>query len=98
MTNTTNNPTTTWTVRLSANWMTDHLDVWEADCEAPQGTFKGNLWTGTVTKEQIEEIVDRCYSYQNPYGFEDGCEYLIRAARRTLRALFKQVPEHFQED
>lgn len=34
MTNETNTTTKTWIVKLSANWMLDHLDVWEAVCEA----------------------------------------------------------------
>lgn len=85
----------TFNVKLSALWMADHLDVWEADCEAPEGTFKGKVWVGTITEAQGKEIISRCDIYKDTDGFEEEALKFCHSAQRVLKALRKQAPELF---
>ena len=94
----TSTATKTWQVRLSALWMDDHLDVWEADCDMPDGTFKGKTWIGTITEDQGKEIISRCRCYDSREGFERDAWKYVSAAQRTLKALQTQAPELFQHN
>lgn len=87
----------TWNVRLSALWMEDHLDVWEdaTTCPAPEGTFKGKVWIGTINEAQGKEIISRCNCYTDTNGIEEWAHKYVYASRRTLDALKKQAPELF---
>ena len=84
----------TWNVRLSALWMADHLDVWESG-NAPEGTFKGKTWVGTINEDQGKEIISRCRFYEDTTGIEEEYKNYCFAGRRTLQALKKQAPELF---
>jgi len=86
--------TKTWNVKLSAIWMADHLDVCTLGT-APEGTFKGNFWTGSITEAQGKEIISRCDSYADTDGFEEEALKFCYAAQRVLKALRKQAPELF---
>ncbi len=87
----------TWNVRLSALWMADHLDVWESG-NAPEGTFKGKTWVGTINEEQAREIISRCNAYDTTDGFEEEAHKYVHAGRRTLQALRKQAPQLFPRE
>lgn len=87
----------TWNVRLSRLWMEDHLDVWEDATKypAPEGTFKGKVWIGTITEAQGREIISRCGVYDNTNGIEEWAHKYVYASQRTMDALRKQAPELF---
>ena len=81
--------------KLSATWMQDHLDCWNEEefGPAPDGTWKGAYWIGSLTPAQVAEVRDRCELYWS-CGKEyrsTGCGYLVSAAIRTIKALDKQV-------
>lgn len=87
----------TRTVRLSAIWMNDHLEVWNEDCfgPAPEGEWTKTTWTGSIDQRQAQEIHDRAKSYTDPWGPDADAARYIAAAKRTLPALQAVWPEVF---
>lgn len=83
-------PAKTYSVRLSATWMEDHLEVWEDDepATAPKGTYKGKLWIGEIDDYQKDEIISRADYYASFSGNDRRNNlHICKSAELVLKAL-----------